>query len=473
MEESERSRRPLPSLRVLRLVAIVLPIAFAVGLGLFMDQVLERTMPRSTAQAAGTLIVSAAAVLFATWMFGLLGRMYRELEERQEAERRRAQEWRELFETGREIVASPQLQPLLNAIVRRAGGLLGAEAAFVMLCEGDDTCLLRMSASQGLRGEPDGITVPEEECVEGLVMQTGAPVAVEDRLDGRLSSGQCRLMEEQGLLSQVSVPLAVQGKLLGTLTVANRRPTHFTRRHVELLSAFGNWAAVAVETSRLYAQVEALARMEERERIGMELHDDVIQSIYGVQLKLEDCLHQVQKSPEQLCTCLEGAIKELDRVAAYMRRYIFGLRPYLTGAHDLPRALRDLLEEVRVNTTIDAELKLSGHLDGLLTEEQARGLFQIAQEALSNAARHAAPASVRLELNVLPQEVALIVTDNGTGFEPDGGESGDQRGLREMAARAAALDGRFSIDSEDGRGTRVSVRLPLKETGSEPDGCQT
>jgi two-component system sensor histidine kinase DevS len=468
MEKSERTRRPLPSFRTLRLVATVLPIAFALGFGLFIDQVLEKVLPYPLAHVAAALVVAVAAVLFATWIFGLLARMYQELEDRQKAERRRAQEWQELFETGREIVASPQLPPLLDAIVRRAGGLLGAEAAYVMLCEGDDTCVLRMSASHGLRGAPDGLTVPGEECVEGLVMETGAPVTVEDPLDKRLSPRQRKLMEQQALVSQVSVPLAVKGKLLGTLTVADRGPAHFTERCVELLSAFANWAAVAVETSRLYAQVGCLARMEERERIGVELHDAVIQSIYAVQLNLEDCLHQVQESPEQLCTCLGAATQELDRVVEYMRRYIFGLRPYLTDAQDLPRALRDLVEEVRVNTTIDAELKVTGHLDGSLTEEQARALFQIAREALSNASHHAAAASVRLELSVLPEEVALAVLDNGIGFESETPE--ERRGLREMAARAAVLNGRFSIESANGMGTRVSVRVPLRKPDRETDG---
>lgn len=459
--------RVLLSFRALRLIAIVLPISFAVAVGFLTDTLFEEMLPHIGAHIAATLMISVAAIIFATWIFTVLERAYRELEAREEDERRHAREWQELFETGREITASPDLRGLLTTIVGRAGGLLGADASFAMLCSPADDCTLHMVASHGLRSPVEELVLPASDSVEGLVMESGAPITIADTSDPRLSAHQTTFMAREGLASQLSVPLAVKGKLLGTLTVANRQPTQFADRCVELLSAFANWAAVAVETSNLYAQLEDMARMEERERIGMELHDAVIQSIYAVQLNIHDCVQKLERAPGEVAACLQRATEDLDGVAAYMRRYIFGLRPYLTGASDLPRALRDLVKEVAVNSTIDAEAEIRGDVDGLLTEEQARDIFVIAEQAVSNAVRHAQAATLRLELMALPHEVTLLVADNGNGFEAGAAGPANKRGLREMTDRANALNARLLIESGSGAGTRVSVRIPLWAGGGD------
>lgn len=450
------------NLRVLRLVGVVAPVAFAVGLGFLTDLVLEQKLPEHLAHIIASLIVAGGAIAFTVWMFGLLSRIYGELEEQRERERQRAQEWRSLFEMGEEVTASPNLQELLDSVVERANRLLGSEVACLMLLEADGK-ELRMAAHQGLRTPGmQRLCLLSEQGLQGLVVEMGEPVIVEDyQSDPRLRNRPAQLVEEEGIVSAISVPFSAKGKLLGTLTVANRRPTQFTEQQAELLAAFANWAAVAVETSELYDRVESLARLEERERIGMDLHDGVIQSIYAVGLNLEDAAERLEESPESVRQRLDKAIDDLNQVIRDIRSYIFDLRPQVSRVSDLRRALAELVEELRVNTLMETELQVADELPPL-GAEQALGLFHIAQEALHNVAKHAHASSVAVRLAVNGRALTLEVADNGVGFDPEARRDRGQQGLRNMTDRARSLGAHLLIDSAVGKGTRVCLDLPLE-----------
>src|SRR3972149_1081090 len=162
----------------------------------------------------------------------------------------------------------------------------------------------------------------------GLVLRTGGPVIVDDyQSDDRLRNRPAALVKEEGLVSAISVPFSGKGKVLGTLTVGNRKRTRFTQRQAELLQTFAHWTGVVVETSRLYEQLRNLAPLEERERIGMDLHDGAIQSIYAVVLRLEDCAGGLHARPEEGAADLEKAMDDLNKGIQDIRSYIFDLRP--------------------------------------------------------------------------------------------------------------------------------------------------
>ena len=452
------------SLRVLRWIGISAPLAAAVGLGFLTDQVLEKTLPEHLAHAVASLIVAVGAIAFTTWIFGLLGRTYGELEAQRERERRRAEEWRSLFEIGEEVTASPDLEGLLSSVVERANRLLGTEVATLMLLEpnGEE---LRMAAHQGLRTRGmQQLHLLAEQGLQGLVLETGRPAIVDDyQADPRLRNRPAKLVEEEGVVSAICVPFSVKGKLLGTLSVGNHRPTQFTERQAELLAAFANWAAVAVETSQLYDRVESLARLEERERIGMDLHDGVIQSIYAVGLNLEDAAERLKESPQGVRQRLDSAIDDLNQVIRDIRSYIFDLRPQVSEVSDLKRALGELVDEVKVNTLMETDLQMAGELPPL-EDEQALGFFHIAQEALNNVSKHSQASSVTVQLHSDNGRLRLEVADNGIGFDPEAQRAKAKQGLRNMMDRARGLGAHLLIDSAVGKGTRVSLDLPLAGT---------
>ncbi len=463
------------SLGTLRVLAVLGPIAFALALGLTTDLVLERTLPGIWPWVVATLVVVVGAVIFSSFIFWLLHRVYGQVDEQNrelernavelqkltEAERLRAEEWKALFELGEEVTASPDVEGLLNSIVVRAKALLDADVAALMLLSAGDS-EVRMAAHSGLQTSGmRSLKIISEHGLQGLVLETGGPVIVEDyQSDPRLRNRPASLMKEEGLISLIAVPFSGKGKVLGTLSVGNRTRTQFTTRQGELLQTFAHWTAVVVETSNLYEQVHNLALLEERERIGMDLHDGAIQSLYAVVLRLDDSADRLGERSEDIRVGLEKAMDDLNKVIQDIRSYIFDLRPEVSHG-DLVSAVEDLVQGVRVNALIDAELAVEGDFDGVVTEDQATSLFRIAQEALGNVSRHSEAKSLRVKLTAMPHSVRLEVVDDGVGFDPRAERPADRRGLRNMEERARNVGARLSLDSAPGRGTRLQVELPV------------
>jgi two-component system sensor histidine kinase DevS len=377
-----------------------------------------------------------------------------------EAESQRADEWKALFDLSREVTASDDLAVLLDSVVRRAAKLLDADVALMTLVNprGD----LTIAAQTGLgRERTQWPGAQSEHGLPRLTIETGRPVIVADcRTDTRAAAGGWLLFEEEGLVSALAVPLNSKDRTLGTLTVANRVRTDFSQRQAELLETFGNLTAIALETRQLYDKLESLARLEERERIGMDLHDGVIQTIYAIGLRLEDCTERVPEAAPELKADLETAMDELNKVIKDIRSYIFDLRPQLSHVDDLPEALRQLVEHVRVNTLMMATFEADTPLDGVGGEAEAMALFHIAQEALNNVSKHAKASSVSVRLSAAAGCVRLEVRDNGVGFDvPPDQISGAHHGLRNMRDRARSVGAELSYESSPGRGTTVRVEL--------------
>jgi signal transduction histidine kinase len=383
-----------------------------------------------------------------------------------EAEQRRAEEWKALFDLGQQVTASPNLQHLLHAVVQRARQLIDTDVAVLLLLSSDGASL-RLMAGEGLQTR--GLTqlnLATEAGLMRLALEDMAPVVITNFFeDPRLEGRAARLAELEGLEALIIVPLRSGHSVLGVLAVANRRPTQFTIDQSELLQSFANWTAVAIESSRLYDQLESVARLEERERIGMDLHDGVMQSIYAVGLQLEDCVERLESSPQDARAGIERAIDSLGNVIKDIRSYIFDLRPRLSVVADLPDAIRQLVDDVRVNTLMQTSLDLEGSVKGLIDQSQALALFHIAQEALNNVSKHSQATSVLVRLSANPREVVVEVTDNGVGIDPARADDYQRQGLRNMRDRARSIGASLAFDSTPGSGTTVRVTLPVTQEG--------
>lgn len=382
-----------------------------------------------------------------------------------EAEQQRAEEWKALFDLGQQVTASPHIQDVLDSVVARARRLVNADAATLMLLSADGATLA-LAAQEGMRHpniEP--LDVTSQLCLQGLALQAGGPIVVVDRhADERLHGQTMVLVDREELVSIVVVPLLAKRGPLGTLMVANRSRTDFGQRQGELLEAFATWTAVAIEASRLYDQMESVARLEERERIGMDLHDGVMQSIYAVGLHLEDCLERLKESPDEAREGIERAIDTLNNVIQDIRSYIFDLRPRVSVVADLPDAIRQLVDDVRVNTLMQTSMEIEGSVKGLISQHDALALFHIAQEALNNVIKHSRATAVSVLLSADSRRVAIHVRDNGLGIDPARTESYERHGLRNMRDRARSIGADLQFESAPDKGTTVHVELPVKAT---------
>lgn len=262
------------------------------------------------------------------------------------------------------------------------------------------------------------------------------------------------------LCMMMGIPLNSKGRVLGVIMLSSTGQMDFTERQKALLEAVGLSVGTAVENGLLHRKAQRLAVMEERERIGMDLHDGIIQSIYAVGLSLEEGLMDIPKTSPEARSKLQRAISGLNAVIRDIREYITDLRPKRFIFDNLAVGLDMLIREFCVNTPISAESELSEEAGRWLAPSAADALFHIAQEALANVARHAHATRLRVSLAQVGDRVVLEVADNGHGFEPSQKVSMETHGLANMEERARAVSGTLSIASVLGKGTTVQVAIP-------------
>ena len=267
--------------------------------------------------------------------------------------------------------------------------------------------------------------------------------------------------------SFLGVPVRVRGRAVGNLYLANKRGgAPFTAEDQDLVERFALHAGIAIDNARLLDQVQRLVVIEERDRIGRELHDSVIQRLYGISLSLEDVPELMAEEPDDARRRVDRAIDALHAAIGEIRVFIYGLRPDRALHGDLRRSLSDLAEEV--GRTADAEVDLD-IAEVTLSEEVAAEVVAITREALSNVARHAGASRAQVHLVPRGESVRLVIADNGRGFDPRSRRGPEKRGLSNIRDRAAALGGRVTVRSNQGSGTRIIVEVPLDASDAPGD----
>lgn len=197
--------------------------------------------------------------------------------------------------------------------------------------------------------------------------------------------------------------------------------------------------------------------VRERERIGRELHDGIIQSIYAAGLMLEGAQHSISDEPDAARSQLTRAIDSLNRTIQDIRRYIFDLRGE-RPADDLETGLDKMLKEFRVNTLLETAFSVDGEREGGLGAERRQHIFQIAREALTNVARHAQARRVQIQLRYDTDELQLVISDDGVGISALPVNRG--HGLRNIRERARLIDGALDIDTEPNKGMTLTLTVP-------------
>ncbi len=263
-----------------------------------------------------------------------------------------------------------------------------------------------------------------------------------------------------GLRMMIGIPLNSKGRVLGVMMLSSTEVMDFTDRQRALLEAVGLSVGTAVENGLLHRKAQRLAVMVERERIGMDLHDGIIQSIYAVGLSLEEGMMEMAATNPEARSKLERAISGLNAVIRDIREYITDLRPKRFIFDNLAVGLDMLIREFCVNTPISAEAELSEEAGRWLAPAAADALFHITQEALANVARHARATRLRVSLAQVGDRVMLEVSDNGHGFERSQKVTVETHGLANMEERARAVSGTMHIASVLGKGTTVQVAIP-------------
>lgn len=201
----------------------------------------------------------------------------------------------------------------------------------------------------------------------------------------------------------------------------------------------------------------ALDTEQERYRIGMDLHDGIMQDIYAVTLGLDMAYEDIEVDTAQAKEAVGHSIEQLQNVIRDIRSYIFDLRPrQFTG--DLPGALLDLGREFQENSGIQTDVHVPSEAPEL-DHETSVALYVIAHEALSNTRKYARAGNILISLQHDHNELQLEVRDDGRGFDVSGEFTEEHRGMRNMASRANQIGAELRVESAPGCGTAVQVKL--------------
>ncbi|MEX5218347.1 MAG: histidine kinase [Nitrospiraceae bacterium] len=217
---------------------------------------------------------------------------------------------------------------------------------------------------------------------------------------------------------------------------------------------------------RLYVKETGAAVTEERTRIACEIHDGLVQSLAGVNFKLELCQTLVRKDPKSSLATLRESKAQLKLAIQEARQVIFNLRPLQYDKMELIPALTNYLRSFETESHMKTEFSTSGDENSLFPRTKIF-LFRIVQEALSNVHKHAKAKRVAVRLEIGTRLLQLAITDDGIGFDMEAilrdPEKWDHFGIRGILERARLVGGEATIDSKKGRGTKIVLRIPLSD----------
>lgn len=357
------------------------------------------------------------------------------------------------------LTSSLELDEILNKTLGLVMNYMKVEAGEIFLLEEDKTTL-RMVLHRGQAAEAfwakNSFSVGDG--YPGMVAKTRQPL-----VSRNLASDANFLRDavvHAGFQQIACIPLMSAENLMGVLSIVTRVVEPFEERSVQMLTAVGTWAGLAIENARLHANARRLAVLEERERIGMDLHDGIIQSIYGLGLELESAYHALDDDPQDAKQRLHHTLNGLNHVIRDIRSYILDLRPRKMGDEGLIAGLKRLVAEFRANTL--AETSFTGNEMDVsdLPEAHAMVLFHICQEALANVAKHAHAKNIQVALWSTDERVLMEVTDDGHGFDMEKMNKSIGHGLANMQTRAHAVGGDVDISSTPNEGSTILVWVP-------------
>ena len=262
--------------------------------------------------------------------------------------------------------------------------------------------------------------------------------------------------------SFLGVPIRVGGQTVGTFYLTEKLAAKvFSARDQKVVEMFALHAGIAIQNARLHQEVTKLAIVDERLRISRDLHDGIIQSIYGVSLSLEEVLELVGTNDPEAVARVDRAIDRLHTTIGDIRQFIVALGPL--GEQGIAATVEATARERLAGSPTELTVDLSGAtaIDQRMTPEAGHELVQIAREALSNVARHSQARNATLRIALDDDTAEMRIEDDGAGFDPARQVGGTHFGLANLRDRAAAVGGSLTIDSQPSGGTRILVRLPV------------
>ena len=255
----------------------------------------------------------------------------------------------------------------------------------------------------------------------------------------------------------LGVPVQVGEALFGMLYLTDRLDDQpFTQEDEWLVESLAGYAALAIAGSQLSEQRGRLLLLEERERVGMELHDGIIQSLYAIGMQLQ----LLKMTQPGVIEELSNATRSLDVVIEDIRRYILNLKVATYEQQTTRACLLDVLARLHIPDTLTIEVDAPDRQPPF-APPVVEAVCQIAYEAVSNIVRHADATQASIIVTESADQFQMVIADNGRGLGSGAGTEQDGMGLRNIMQRARIHGGEVVIEDVPDGGTRVTLTLPI------------
>jgi two-component system, NarL family, sensor histidine kinase DevS len=279
-------------------------------------------------------------------------------------------------------------------------------------------------------------------------------------LPNQRTKGLNPILVDKAFGQVVCLPILLKNKPIGIACTAHTRKKFLSDKEISFIQSLAGWIAGLIEYEFQNQRIRAEIVTEERERIGMDLHDGIIQSLYGIGLSLENVRIGQTNESKKGAAEIENSIKALEAAIADIRAYILDLRPRKLRHSNLLEGMQSLIREFRANTMVEVDLSGSPQDVEGLARPQMDALFHIFQESLSNTAKHAHATNVTVRLWRQDERIMLRVSDDGTGFEISKSDHRIGHGLTNMKARVEAVGGGLEVISIRKQGTTMRAWMP-------------
>lgn len=363
----------------------------------------------------------------------------------------------EAFEFSQEIVSQPNFTNLVNSVTLRAKNLIQAKSAGLYILNRDMNRLDLVSHS--------GDSFLDDE--QGRYLKR---ILLEGIVNTMNSEAETAGVNKVFLLpdNYLSIPLHGDGSIFGVLFVTRSRTEPFINIENHTLKLLANSTAIAISNIRLAEdsrrQAEMNATLNERQRLTSDLHDEASQTLNLLNLKVDELEEALLSGREEERAAIElMQFKYLvERAQTQMRMAFAGMSsPSLPKGSELSRELTDHVEDFSNASGIHVELQiddLSALTIPALVQKQAMYIYR---EALTNIRRYAEAKHVTVRLGYENFGLAIMIVDDGRGFDRNLSRTDHHLGLAVMQARVERLGGSFSIETAPGEGTRVIANIPL------------
>jgi signal transduction histidine kinase len=457
--------------------AVVEVALVAVGLQALLYRVGSIDLITTVADTAAILLMGVIG-RFAAGSWTAIEAALRRLELLQNENSRQRQQ-ASIAELGRLALVGTPPQQLMDHAVALVASTLKADYVRILELLPDGRNLLLRAGTGWRPGLVGTATVPLENSQVGYLFERSEPLIIED-LEAETRFDASWLLLEHFARSGVRVVIHGAPSPFGELSAYTREHRLFTEEDVLFLTATAN--TLAESFSRLHAELEkeqslrqlkeadearqlllerlSLVVEEERKRIASDIHDDTLQILAGLGIRLQLLAEGLGDSgKKQSLRDLSTALAEAGR---RLRRLIFDLRPDVLEL-GLGPALRFYFEQTA--TGMDPELVIDSHLSEELPEETRLMVYRACQEALNNVRKHARASRVTILVEEVEDGIGVQIHDDGVGFVVPRVSSPGHLGLVAMKERIQIAEGRFSMTSKLGQGTTVQFWVPLPKAG--------